>query len=904
MSDNNQLTNIDSLNYSTKDKVVLNDIEYSLLPEHFSHSGGYEYLVPGQLVIRDVTTPEKPQFLHSFELEYIGSVATLTIWKDKLYIAGSGIAVFDITNSKSPKLLNVYETNDLVKSIAVIDNAVYVNKGSEIIDLSANHKPTGGVTIAGKFQQGENLTAKNTLSDSDGVKNVNYYWFRENDTNTIVGYGNQYTLTQKNVGNKIQVQAYYTDGNGTTEFVDSLLTPKITNVNNKPSGLVWITKNDSEHLIVKNSLVDSDGVGSISYQWYRDGILIPHENAVEYIEKPSDVKHLITVKAKYIDGFKTTETIESTPAPMESIIGANITSEYGEVIDVKFVGNFAYVLNSQLVNNGSDKKQVMLNVLDISDPSQPKKMGNFLADNNTTSISIVGNVACLYEHNHSDWNNPVKFNFVDIRNPLEMQLLGDYIYSTDEAVINVNNNIACIIDIMYPEIDFSNGGMTLQFIDFNQPSNLQIGSYSVKGVVQNVKISNNIAYIFTSYMEQIYDASGEKGRLDVVDLSNIENPKLLYQYDTFGWTDEVVIQHDKLYVLSDIAFTGEDGVPQEYGNLEVFDFSDLYSPKLGFYDIGGTGYNLTVINNIVYVDVNPFSIEIAESSGVKKIDSNDLKQIKLLDFYNHDEPTWSGSKSYKVVDGNLNLVTVNPTLSHDDLLGTKLDDKLFGLQGNDTLNGLLGADTLIGGLGDDTYFIDNKSDTVIEKSNEGIDSVKSTVTYTLRANVENLTLLGNDIINGTGNKLDNIINGNDVKNTIKGLDGNDILNGFAGDDILVGGKGFDTLTGGLGADKFVFQTLENFSIPQANYDTITDFSHTEKDKIDLSIIDADTTKSGNQAFSNIVDGTFLGTFTKPGQLFFDSSSHILFGNVNSDSNADFVIKVIGIDRLDISNIIM
>lgn len=900
MSDKTKLTNIDSLNYSTKNKVVLNNVEYSLLPEHFSHSDdGYEYLAPGQLVIRDFTIPEKPKFLHSFELPYMGFTHVLTILKDTLYIAGSGIAVFDVTNSKSPKLLNIYETNDLVKSIAVIDNAVYINQGSEIIDLSTNHKPTGNVTITGKFKQGENLTANNTLSDGDGIKNVNYYWFREDHINNIVGYGNQYSLTQKDVGKKIQTQASYTDDKGTTEFVDSLFTTKITNVNDKPLGLLWITKNDSNHLIANNSLVDSDGIGSISYKWYRDGILIPHENAVEYIEKPSDVKHLITVKAKYIDGFKTTETIESTPAPMESIIGANITSEYGEVIDVKFVGNFAYVLNSQLVNNGSDKKQVMLNVLDISNPSQPKKMGNFLADNNTTIISIVGNVACLYENNHSDWNNPVKFNFVDIRNPLEIQLLGDYTYSTDEAVINVNNNIACIIDIMYPEIDFSNGGMTLQFIDFNQPSNLQIGSYSVKGVVQNIKISNNIAYIFTSYMEQIYDASGEKGRLDVVDLSNIKNPKLLYQYDTFGWVDEVVIQHDKLYVISDIAFAGEDGVPREYGNLEVFDFSDLYSPKLGSYDIGGTGYSLTVINDSVYVYVNPFSREISESGGIKKIDVNDLKQIKLLDFYNHNEPAWNGNKSYQIVDGNLNLATVNPTLSHDDLLGTKADDKLFGLQGNDTLNGLLGADTLIGGLGDDIYFIDNKSDSVIEKSNEGIDLVASTVTYILRSNVENLTLLGNDVINGTGNKLDNIINGNDVKNTIKGLDGNDILNGFAGDDVLVGGKGIDTLTGGLGSDKFVFQNLDDLSIPQDNYETITDFNHTEKDKIDLSTIDADTTKSGNQAFSNIVDGTF----TKAGQLFFDTSSHILYGNVNSDSSADFAINVIGIDTLDMTDII-
>ena len=38
------------------------------------------------------------------------------------------------------------------------------------------------------------------------------------------------------------------------------------------------------------------------------------------------------------------------------------------------------------------------------------------------------------------------------------------------------------------------------------------------------------------------------------------------------------------------------------------------------------------------------------------------------------------------------------------------------------------------------YFVDDSGDVVTENANEGIDTVQSSVDYTLSANVENLTL--------------------------------------------------------------------------------------------------------------------------------------------------------------------
>ena len=52
------------------------------------------------------------------------------------------------------------------------------------------------------------------------------------------------------------------------------------------------------------------------------------------------------------------------------------------------------------------------------------------------------------------------------------------------------------------------------------------------------------------------------------------------------------------------------------------------------------------------------------------------------------------------------------------------------------------------------------ADVVDEDADEGTDRVNASVSYVLGADVENLTLTGAAAINGTGNALDNDINGN------------------------------------------------------------------------------------------------------------------------------------------------
>ncbi|KPF90610.1 hypothetical protein IP81_14755, partial [Novosphingobium sp. AAP83] len=262
---------------------------------------------------------------------------------------------------------------------------------------------------------------------------------------------------------------------------------------------------------------------------------------------------------------------------------------------------------------------------------------------------------------------------------------------------------------------------------------------------------------------------------------------------------------------------------------------------------------------------------------------------------------------------NDDIAVAAGTKGNDKLTGTSADDTLNGLAGNDLLDGgsgndLLdggaGADTMIGGTGDDLYIVDNVRDRVIESANAGNDTIRTTLlAYTLSQHVENLTFTGTKGFSGTGNNLNNAITGGSGNDVLRGAGGDDVLTGGSGadrlfgddgNDRLIGGDGNDILNGGAGADLLIgdggsdiYQfnaAISEIGINAGARDIISDFTRGQ-DRIDLTLIDANTVLRGNQAFS------FIGSanFTAPGQLRY--ANGLLQGNVNKDLAADFVIEL-------------
>ena len=111
-------------------------------------------------------------------------------------------------------------------------------------------------------------------------------------------------------------------------------------------------------------------------------------------------------------------------------------------------------------------------------------------------------------------------------------------------------------------------------------------------------------------------------------------------------------------------------------------------------------------------------------------------------------------------------------------------DTLTGGAGNDLLDGGSEADTMAGGLGNDYYYVDTALDVVTEAVGGGTDYIYSSVSLSLAANVERLTLTGTLNIDATGRSAQ--------ADVLTGNSGNNILNGLTGNDVMRGGKGNDT----------------------------------------------------------------------------------------------------------------
>ena len=94
--------------------------------------------------------------------------------------------------------------------------------------------------------------------------------------------------------------------------------------------------------------------------------------------------------------------------------------------------------------------------------------------------------------------------------------------------------------------------------------------------------------------------------------------------------------------------------------------------------------------------------------------------------------TGAGDQVIDALGGN---DTVETGAGHDTLVGGAGHDVLIGGTGDDVLNGGVGADTLIGGAGNDSYHVDHAQDIVTEIPNEGADTVWSSDSYGIGAEV-------------------------------------------------------------------------------------------------------------------------------------------------------------------------
>ncbi|MBC7479869.1 MAG: M10 family metallopeptidase C-terminal domain-containing protein, partial [Pseudorhodobacter sp.] len=145
-----------------------------------------------------------------------------------------------------------------------------------------------------------------------------------------------------------------------------------------------------------------------------------------------------------------------------------------------------------------------------------------------------------------------------------------------------------------------------------------------------------------------------------------------------------------------------------------------------------------------------------------------------------------------------------------------------------------------------------------------------------------------------GGGADRLVMGGGNDTAIGGA-GNDSLSGDGGKDKLIGGAGADALSGGASADRVIYALQTDSTATAAGRDTISDFRHTQGDRIDLSALDANLLTAG-------VNDSF--TFRTAAQGFSGNGAEVTYGAISggikvladTDANgtADFAVVLQGI----------
>ena len=262
--------------------------------------------------------------------------------------------------------------------------------------------------------------------------------------------------------------------------------------------------------------------------------------------------------------------------------------------------------------------------------------------------------------------------------------------------------------------------------------------------------------------------------------------------------------------------TGNDVVMLGDGNNTAYAGSGnsvLYAGNGNNMLIGGTGYNELIVGN----GNNTISDGGGRADMHAGTGSNTFVVTNVLDTVTVKEGTgintvkssvnWTLGANQDVLWGTGHAaLTLTGNELDNQIIGNGAADTLVGGAGNDSLADSGGAARMLGGVGNDTYVVSNATSVIVENAAEGNDVVKTSVSYTLPANVEKIIGTGNAALTLTGNDQGVTLVANNAGNT---------LAGGAGADVMVGGTGTDTLNGGAGNDTYWLQA-------GGGRDTVTD----------------------------------------------------------------------------------
>ena len=268
-----------------------------------------------------------------------------------------------------------------------------------------------------------------------------------------------------------------------------------------------------------------------------------------------------------------------------------------------------------------------------------------------------------------------------------------------------------------------------------------------------------------------------------------------------------------------------DGSPTSTGSFISIDTSVYGFGPLGLFSTAG-GYTFnTLVHEIGHLiglgHAGTYNGSVV--SSLQQFSAYDSRLWTIMSYIDPSDKTAKYSGSYPVTGTNWGSYYGTTPMMLDILAA----QRIYGRATSGPLASggqIFGFGSNIGGLVGQYFDFSINSHPIVTIWDGGANN-----TLNLSGFSENATInLNPGTFSSANGLVNNIgISGDTIIETAIGGRGADIITGSSVNNVLDGGLGNDTLTGGAGADIFVYKTGYGL-------DTITDFSFTEGDRIDVS----------------------------------------------------------------------
>jgi len=660
-------------------------------------------------------------------------------------IGGAGYDIYFVDDSGDVITENYNQGGDIV----------YSSVSYTLSDNVENLGLTGGAQIAGTGNSLVNLiigNSSNNIINGGTAGNDTLFGWLGNDTYVINHTGITVVEMAANGTDIVQSQVTY-------ELLDNVENLTLTgagSIRGTGNTLANLIKGNNAHNVLDGGTAGADtllgGLGNDTYLINRSNIKIT-ENAsagTDLVQASisctlaDNIENLILTGSNEIEGVGNSLANKITGNSVANLLDGG-SAGTDTLLGAK--GNDTYIIKrtgitiTENLNEGTDTIQSEI---------------SYTLDNNIENLTLTGSAAIIALGNTS--NNIITGN--SINNILDGGTAGDDTlcgakgndtYLINRTGIAATENLNEGVDIVQS---------TVTYTLLNNIENMTLlGSSAING------IGNTLANEITgNNANNILDGGTTGADLLVGKLGNDT-----YLINHTGTTvNENLLQGTDL-IQSNIDYTLELNVE----NLTLTGSSAIN----GFGNISNNIIRGNSINNVL----DGGTAGIDKLYGDKGDDTYNISHMGTTIIEYEDEGTdliYSGI-TYTLGANQENLTLLGAARG----TGNSMANLITGSSLANTISGgTTGNDTLIGANGNDIYNVNHTGMTIIEYTDEGTDSVISTISYTLEANLENLTLIG--AVSGTGNSLTNIIIGSSSSNTLNG--------GEAGNDALFGDKGNDT----------------------------------------------------------------------------------------------------------------